>query len=102
MILDCDEDEIFETDYPDQWGFDGIGPLRFRDEEDLLAARRCLSDQLILVGTVADGASYRSPAAEQSCVRGLIVTNRPRLSARTLGQEVRDPRTSREGLRLAS
>ncbi len=102
LILDCDEDDIFETDYPSQWGFDGIGPLRFRDEEDLLAARRCLNDQLILVGTLANDESYRLLARERSFVQGLIVTNRSSLSARTLGKEVDEPRTSREGLRLAS
>jgi hypothetical protein len=102
VVLDCDEDEIFETDYPGQWGFDGIGPLRFRDAEDLLAARSCLNHQLILIGTLADSESYRPLARERSLVRGLIVTNRPNLSAPTLGIEVDEPRMASEGLRLAS
>jgi hypothetical protein len=102
VILDCDDDEIFETDYPGQWGFDGIGPLRFRDEEDLLAARRCLNHQLILIGTLANDDMYSPLARERSYVRRLIVTNRPSLSARTLAKEVDEPHTSREGLRLAS
>lgn len=102
VILDCDGDEIFETDYPSQWGFDGIGPLRFRDKEDLLAARRCLNDHLILVGTLAGGEPCTLTARDRSSARGLIVTNQPNLSTRTPGKEVDEPRTSREGLRLAS
>lgn len=51
IFLDCDSDEILETDYALEWGFDGIGPMIFRDEEDLILARRCLSDDLILIGS---------------------------------------------------
>lgn len=102
VFFDCDEDEIFETDYPMQWGFDGLGPMRFRDREDLVAARRCLDDRLILVGTLADGSPYVSKAAEKSLERTLIVTSKPDFSFRTLGIEVDEPGTGRDGLRLAS
>jgi hypothetical protein len=53
IFLDCDADEMLETDYPLKWGFDGIGPMLFRDEEDLLLARKSLSQELILVGSTA-------------------------------------------------
>jgi hypothetical protein len=53
IFLDCDANEMLETDYPLKWGFDGIGPMLFRDEEDLLLARKSLSDELILVGSTA-------------------------------------------------
>ncbi len=50
LFLDCDADEMIETEYPTQWGFDGIGPLLFRDMEDLISARRSLNESLVLVG----------------------------------------------------
>jgi hypothetical protein len=50
LFLDCDADEMIETDYPVHWGFDGIGPLRFRDLDDLIAARKSMNDTLILAG----------------------------------------------------
>jgi hypothetical protein len=53
IFLDCDANEMLETDYPLKWGFDGIGPMLFRDEEDLLLARKSLSQELILVGSTA-------------------------------------------------
>jgi len=53
IFLDCDADDMIETDYPEQWGFDGIGPMLFRDGEDLIAARKGLSDNLLLVGSTA-------------------------------------------------
>lgn len=101
-FLDCDEDEIFETDYPARWGFDGLGPMRFRDRDDLVAARRCLDEELILVGTLADGSPYTPTAKEKSLNRKLIVTNKPDFSFRTLGIEVDEPGTGNDGLRLAS
>lgn len=50
LFFDCDADEMIETDYPAQWGFDGIGPLLFRDADDLIAARRSLNEDLVLIG----------------------------------------------------
>lgn len=50
LFLDCDADDMIETEYPAQWGFDGIGPLLFRDADDLLSARRSLDEKLVLVG----------------------------------------------------
>ncbi len=50
LFLDCDADEMIETEYPAQWGFDGIGPLLFRDADDLISARRSLDEKLVLVG----------------------------------------------------
>lgn len=53
VILDCDADDTIETDFPRRWGFGGIGPLLFRDEDELLTARRALDDDLLLVAAVA-------------------------------------------------
>lgn len=53
IFLDCDANDMLETDYPLHWGFEGIGPMLFRDEEDLLLARKSLSQELILVGSTA-------------------------------------------------
>ncbi|MBI5248466.1 MAG: hypothetical protein HY912_03130 [Desulfomonile tiedjei] len=50
LFLDCDADEMIETEYPAEWGFDGIGPLLFRDMDDLVSARRSLNQNLLLVG----------------------------------------------------
>jgi hypothetical protein len=102
ILLDCDEDEIFETDCALQWGFDGIGPMRFRDRADLVAARRCLDGRLILAGTLADGTSYTPTVADRSLDGKLIVTNKPDFAFRTLGIEVDEPGTGSNGLRLAS
>ncbi|MGB6063273.1 MAG: hypothetical protein WBG50_00590 [Desulfomonilaceae bacterium] len=52
ILLDCDADEMIETDYPVRWGFDGVGPMLFRDGDDMIGACRSLDEQLILVGSV--------------------------------------------------
>jgi hypothetical protein len=53
IFLDCDANDMLETDYPLHWGFGGIGPMLFRDEDDLMLARKSLSQELILVGSTA-------------------------------------------------
>jgi len=53
IFLDCDADEMIETDYPVKWGFDGIGPLLFRDGDDMIGASASLDEQLILVGSMS-------------------------------------------------
>jgi hypothetical protein len=53
IFFDCDADEMIETDYPVKWGFDGIGPMLFRDGEDMIGARAGLDEQLILVGSMS-------------------------------------------------
>lgn len=50
VFLDSNADETLETDFPLRWGFDGIGPMMFRDEDDLEAAATVLSEDLLLVG----------------------------------------------------
>lgn len=52
-FLSCNADEMLETDFPVRWGFDGIGPMLFRDEDDLIAAAQSLSEDLLLVGSVS-------------------------------------------------
>jgi hypothetical protein len=52
IFLDCDADDMIETDYPMKWGFDGIGPMLFRDGDDMIGARASLDEQLILVGSM--------------------------------------------------
>ena len=53
IILDCDADDMIETDFPVKWGFDGIGPMLFRDGDDMIGARATLDEQLILVGSMS-------------------------------------------------
>ena len=53
ILLDCDADEMIETDYPAKWGFDGIGPMLFRDGDDMIGARVSMDEQLILVGSTS-------------------------------------------------
>lgn len=77
MILESDVDELIETDYPYYWGFDGVGPLMFRDEEDLLAARACLAEELVLIGTVAYPGNLKKLAGTSQRTRGLLITNPP-------------------------
>jgi hypothetical protein len=50
LLLDCDADDMIETEYPSQWGFDGIGPMLFRDTEDIISARTSLNQSITLVG----------------------------------------------------
>lgn len=52
LFLDCDADDMLETDFPMEWGFEGIGPLLFRDKEDLISASTGLNDELFLVGAI--------------------------------------------------
>ncbi|MFH1112609.1 MAG: hypothetical protein V1792_01690 [Pseudomonadota bacterium] len=54
LFLDCSSDEILETDYPQEWGFDGIGPMLFKDADELESALVRLPDDLVLVGSLAD------------------------------------------------
>ena len=75
LVLDCDAEDIFETDYPMQWGFDGIGPLLFRDDRDLHAARTCLDSDLLLVGSMISPPSCRSFAEETGWTRKVMITN---------------------------
>jgi hypothetical protein len=105
LFLDCDADEIFETDLPSQWGFDGIGPLLFRDEEDLRAARQSLTEEILLVGTIAFP-TWRPSIERAKFPRGLIITNRPGPTPHVSGSEAgHSDRTSpailMEDLRLA-
>jgi hypothetical protein len=65
IFLDCDTDAMLETDLPLKWGFQGVGPMLFRDEEDLLAARRSVSGELILIGsTVLPEENWDCPSVE--------------------------------------
>ncbi|MBI5570862.1 MAG: hypothetical protein HY914_13035 [Desulfomonile tiedjei] len=75
VFLDCDAEDIFETDFPLEWGFDGIGPLLFRDDGDLQAARRCMARDLFLVGTMASPPSCPSLAREIGSTRRVMITN---------------------------
>ena len=76
IFLDCDTDAMLETELPLKWGFHGIGPMLFRDEEDLLAARRSISEDLILIGSTAvteqgcDDAPVESKPKQECVVTG--------------------------------
>jgi hypothetical protein len=51
IFLDCDNDEMLETEFPLEWGFTGIGPMVFSNEHDLQTARNILNDELVLIGS---------------------------------------------------
>lgn len=53
VALDCDADDMIETNLPVEWGFSGVGPLLFRDEKDIIDARKALSEELFLIGSLA-------------------------------------------------
>ena len=61
-FFSCNANEMLETDYPIRWGFDGIGPMLFRDGEDLVAAAQSLSEDLFLVGSVSIPSANESVA----------------------------------------
>ncbi|MBM3299842.1 MAG: hypothetical protein FJY85_07800 [Deltaproteobacteria bacterium] len=65
FILDCDADEMLSTDFPVKWGFDGIGPLSFRDREELSDAAAGLQEELFVVGAVP------TPLVRDRCAEGL-------------------------------
>ncbi len=50
IFLDCDTDDAISMDYPLEWGFNGIGPMLFRDDDELSQAREILSPELTLIG----------------------------------------------------
>ncbi len=52
FLLDCDADDLLHSDQPLEWGFDGIGPLMFRDQDDLQAASASLDEDLVLVAAL--------------------------------------------------
>lgn len=77
VILDCDADDTIETDFPRRWGFAGIGPLLFRDEDELLTARRALDDDLLLVGSVAFPDMRKRLDDNPRLASGIMLTAKP-------------------------
>lgn len=105
IFFDCDADEMIETDYPVKWGFDGIGPMLFRDGEDMIGARTSLDEQLILVGSMSFP-HFREPLFKKSNLTKRIVmagkscTRERRCAA--AGLEPEQPYFPSTGLELAS
>ena len=81
MFLDCNADEMLETDYPLEWGFDGIGPMHFRDGNDVREAALGLSDDLILVGTVMDPALPTELSQWMKREERVVLTKKPEIHA---------------------
>jgi len=76
LLLDCDADDMLHSAFPQEWGFDGIGPLMFRDQEDLLAAAAGL-DQLLLVGALRPRDGFGRNGARLKHGGRVIVADKP-------------------------
>lgn len=76
LLLDCDADDMLHSAFPQEWGFDGIGPLIFRDQEDLLAAAAGL-DQLLLIGALRPRSTSGWNGARPRHGGRVIVADRP-------------------------
>jgi hypothetical protein len=76
LLLDCDADDMLHSDFPREWGFDGIGPLLFRDREDLIAAAAGL-DHLLLVGALQPGDAVGRSGARLHHSGRVIMAHKP-------------------------
>lgn len=105
IFLDCDADEMIETDYPVKWGFDGIGPMLFRDGDDMIGARASVDEQLILVGSMSFP-HYREPLLKKRnltkriVVAGMSCARKPHCAG--AGLEPKQPYVPMTGFELAS
>ena len=82
VILDCDADDMIETGLPARWGFDGIGPLRFRDMEDLMAARKAIDERLYLIGSLAVPSGLEGSSGIVKRSTGIMLAPKPTWRAR--------------------
>jgi uroporphyrinogen-III decarboxylase len=87
VILDCDADDMIETGLPARWGFDGIGPLRFRDMEDLMAARKAIDERLYLIGSLAVPSGLESSSGIVKRSTGVMLASKPTWRARLSADE---------------
>lgn len=81
LFLDCNADEMLETDYPLQWGFDGIGPMLFRDGIELRDAAAGLSDDLTLVGTLSNAVVSTELSQRIKRAGRVVLTEKPEVRA---------------------
>jgi hypothetical protein len=78
LFLDCSAEEMLETEYPHEWGFDGIGPMLFKDANDLESALVGLSDDLVLVGSPADTGFSSSLLRRIKNTGRVVLTEKPK------------------------
>jgi len=78
LVLDCSAEEMLETDYPREWGFDGIGPMLFKDVNALESAVVGLSDDLVLVGSPADTRFSGSHLQRIKSTGRVVLTEKPK------------------------
>ena len=77
LFLDCSAEEMLATDYPHEWGFDGIGPMPFKDASDLECALLEMPDDSVLVGSLAD-TRFSAPLLHRIKTIGRVVlTEKP-------------------------
>ena len=93
VILDCDADDMIETGLPVRWGFDGIGPVRFRDTEDLKAARKAIDQRLYLIGSLAVPIELEGKSGTGKRPTGFMLTSKSKWKAQPA---VDDPDLSSE------
>jgi hypothetical protein len=105
IFFDCDADEMIETDYPVKWGFDGIGPMLFRDGDDLIGASASLDERLILVGSMSFP-HFREPLfKKKNLTKRIVMAGKACTRERrflTAGAESEEPYFPATGLELAS
>jgi uroporphyrinogen-III decarboxylase len=87
VILDCDADDMIETGLPARWGFDGIGPLRFRDMEDLMTARKAIDERLYLIGSLAVPSGLEGSQGTGKRSTGIMLTSKPTWRAQLTSDE---------------
>ncbi len=80
FFLDCNADEMLETDFPYEWGFDGIGPMIFEDAEDLESTLVGLSDDLVLVGAPVDKRFSSRVLQRIKSTGRVVLTDKPKES----------------------
>jgi hypothetical protein len=94
LFFDCDADEMIETDYPVKWGFDGLGPMLFRDGNDMFGARASLDEQLILVGSMSF-AHFRGPLFNnRNLSKGIVMAGKSCTRERRCGGAYVQPEQS--------
>ena len=80
-------DDMIETGLPARWGFDGIGPLRFRDMEDLMTARKAIDERLYLIGSLAVPSGLEGSQVTGNRSTGIMLTSKPTWRAQLTSDE---------------
>jgi hypothetical protein len=69
------KDDMIEAGLPVRWGFDGIGPLRFRDMDDLMIARKAIDQRLYLIGSLTFPTDREGISGSWKIAAGIMLTS---------------------------